>query len=468
MELLSRLTGAKSATSEVEETLLSGWGRTAPTRATVAYPQTVDELLDYVDNTHPRGLIARGLGRSYGDPAQNAGGFVLDMTGLDDVVDVDLDAATITVRAGISIHRLMQLFVPLGLFVPVTPGTRYVTVGGAIASDIHGKNHHVDGTFGQHVEEFELLAAAGDILTVNRESQADLFSATCGGMGLTGLILTARIRMLRIPTSTVLVDTDRAANVDELLALMTGADDRYRYSVSWVDTLATGKSLGRGVLYRGNHLLDRETGPAAARLRGPTASRVSVPPLVPSGLVGLTSARLFNEIWFRKHPEREREQPQQLSAFFHQLDMVENTNRIYGHRGFVQHQCVLPAGEEQALKQILEILSGERVPTYLVVLKRMGPGNGLLSFPMAGWTLAVDIPAGWDGLNELLDRIDEIVVVAGGRLYLAKDSRMNPSYLEAMYPEIDRWRSIADRYDPERRFASDLSRRLGLRGERKT
>ncbi|MEZ4520966.1 MAG: FAD-binding oxidoreductase [Thermomicrobiales bacterium] len=463
MKLLSRLISDTESRNLPDDRLLTGWGRTAPSRATVYHPSSIDELASIIREPHRRGLIARGLGRSYGDPAQNAGGSVIDLTAMQSIHEIDLEAATVTVDAGISLHRMMQLFVPLGLFVPVTPGTRYVTVGGAIASDIHGKNHHVDGTFGNHVLRFKLLTSSGNVIDVERTSQPDLFDATCGGMGLTGFILTATIRMIRIETSMVLVDTERIANIDRLLTKMVEDDMRYRYSVAWVDTLAQGKALGRGVLYQGNHQnVANSEGPP--ELEGPKRSRLSVPDLVPASIVGTMTARAFNEFWFRKHPRLERESPEPLSAFFHQLDMVENANRVYGSRGFVQHQCIVPDGREDALRWILELLSRDRVPTYLVVLKRMGEGNGLLSFPVAGWTLAVDIPTGWTGLSALLDTIDEIVLDAGGRLYFAKDSRMRPELVKPMYPDIPRWREIADRHDPDRRLASDLSRRLGLRG----
>ena len=426
MKIVSRFRDRLSTQGSNEERLLTGWGRTAPSRATVKQPSTVEDLQNQISGVDGRGLIARGLGRSYGDPAQNAGGTVIDMTGIDRVHTIDLSSSTVSVSGGMSIHRMMELFVPLGLFVPVTPGTRYVTVGGAIASDIHGKNHHVDGTFGDHVSSFELLTASGEIKTVDRSSEPELFGATCGGMGLTGFILSVTIQMIPIRTSKILVDTDRAANLDELLELMSAGDDRYQYSVSWIDTLARGGAFGRGVLYRGNHLDDGDLDEA---LLPPRNSPISIPDLIPAGLVGLSSSRIFNELWYRRHPKEERERPQELSAFFHQLDMVENSNRVYGSAGFVQHQCVIPSNEEPALRTILEILSDERVPTYLVVLKRMGPGNGLLSFPLEGWTLAVDIPIGWEGLGELLDRLDEIVAEANGRLYLAKDSRMRPELL---------------------------------------
>ena len=462
MDILSTFRDNLRPQSPPETRLLTGWGRTAPSRSVVKRPSTSDEIRQLMRRSHRRGLIARGLGRSYGDPAQNAGGAVIDMTGFDHVHSIDLEHSTVTVGGGMSIHRMMELFVPLGLFVPVTPGTRYVTIGGAIACDIHGKNHHVDGAFGDHVRSFELMTADGEIRTVNPSSDSELFRATCGGMGLTGFILSATIEMIPIRTSRVLVDTDRADNLDDLLELMASGDDRYQYSVSWIDTLARGRSFGRGVLYRGNHMDEPDGEPRLAR---PRRSPLSIPDVIPAGLVGLTSARLFNEFWYRRHPESERDTPQELSAFFHQLDMVENTNRVYGSRGFVQHQCVIPHAEEGALRQILEILSDERVPTYLVVLKRMGQGNGLLSFPIEGWTLAADIPTAWEGLGELLDCIDDIVASANGRLYLAKDSRMRPEMIPAMYPELESWRAIVNKHDPSGRLKSDLSRRLDLRGQ---
>ena len=456
----------QATTLKYREALLTGWGRTAPTRAKLFKPHNLDQLQSIVACRNERGLIARGLGRSYGDPAQNAGGHVIDMTGLAGVHAVDLAAGVVEVDAGLSLHRLMQLFVPLGLFVPVTPGTRYVTVGGAIASDIHGKNHHYDGTFGRHVLRMRILTTSGEILEATPETNADLFRATCGGMGLTGFILSARLRMIKIETSAMLVDTTRVANLDDLMARMVDEDERYRYSVAWVDTLARGRKLGRGVLYRANHApassLDRKA--AREPLSGPRASLVTIPDVFPPGLINPRTTALFNEVWFRRHPADERGRPQQLSAFFHQLDMVEGSNRLYGTAGFVQHQCVVPDGEEATLRWLLERFSERRVPASLVVLKRMGPANGLLSFPLKGWTLAVDIPANWDGLADLLDDLDERIVAVGGRLYLAKDSRMRPEYLPAMYPDLPRWREIADRYDPERRLMSDLARRLQLRG----
>jgi decaprenylphospho-beta-D-ribofuranose 2-oxidase len=452
---------------EPHDELLTGWGLTAPSRASVYQPTAIQQVTELMTICMPRGMIARGLGRSYGDPAQNAGGAVIDMTALTGVHDVDLQQGTVVVDAGMSLHRLMTLFVPLGLFAPVTPGTRYVTVGGAIAADIHGKNHHADGSFSNHVLAFDLLLPGGEVRRVSREFESNLFRATAGGMGLTGIILSATIRMIRIETSKILVDTERAPNLDDLMSRMVAGDNRYRYSVAWVDTLARGRHFGRGVLYRGNHATFAHTGTDMAgseALKQPRATKLAVPNVIPSGLVGRVSAQAFNQMWFARHPTEERDRLQELSPFFHQLDMVANANRLFGRGGFVQHQCVLPDGEETALRRIIQRLSEERCPTFLVVLKRMGPGNGLLSFPIRGWTLAIDIPASWPCLAVFLDELDELVTNADGRLYLAKDSRMRPEHLTAMYPELEAWRAIVSAADPEQRMNSDLARRLNLHG----
>ncbi len=450
------------------EMLLTGWGNTAPTRATVFRPADREQLASILATPTPRGFVARGLGRSYGDPAQNAGGTVIDMTAINRIIDIDLGNATVETSAGISLHQLLKLLVPLGLFVPVTPGTRYVTVGGAIASDIHGKNHHRDGTFGQHVVSMRIITPEGHDLVASPANHADLFNATIGGMGLTGFIVSAVLRMIPIETSEVLVDTRRAPDLETLMSAMVDEDDAFQYSVAWVDTFASGSRLGRGVLYRANHARATETDPAGLKtphLQPPKDQILALPRILPASLVGRRSTSLFNRFWYLRHPENERQRPQQLSAFFHQLDIVGGANHLYGSDGLVQHQCVIPEGNERTLRRIIERLAKHKVPTPLVVLKRMGPARGLLSFPLHGWTLAVDIPAAWPGLGTFLDRVDEDVVAAGGRLYLAKDSRMRPELLSAMYPELPEWRQIAGRYDPGRKLNSDLSRRLHLRGD---
>ncbi len=417
-----------------------------------------------LDGEPGRGAIARGLGRSYGDAAQCAGGVVIDLTSLDKVHYLDGVRGVVKVDAGMSLDALMRLLLPQGWFVPVTPGTRHVTVGGALSADIHGKNHHVDGSFCDHVERFTLITPTG---TVDLTPDADLFWATAGGMGLTGVVVDATLRLQPVETAFVRVDTERARDLDDALDRMGQGDHRYQYSVAWVDCLARGGSLGRSVLTRGNHARLEEL-PPGARHSAPDFSPKALsgaPHWLPSGLLSRTSVRTFNALRFAKAPSLERGRIQPLHTFFHPLDGLPNWNRLYGKRGLVQYQFVLPLGQEDVLGRALERLSVARCPSFLAVLKRFGPANqGPLSFPIPGWTLALDAPAGWAGLAPLLDGLDELVVEAGGRVYLAKDSRLRPELLAPMYPRLDEWRRVQAKTDPAGVLQSDLARRLRLVG----
>uniref|UniRef100_UPI001F29B2C7 FAD-binding oxidoreductase n=1 Tax=Streptomyces brasiliscabiei TaxID=2736302 RepID=UPI001F29B2C7 len=441
---------------------VTGWGRTAPTTARLLRPRTYDEAAEAVRACGARGGIARGLGRAYGDAAQNAGGTVLDMTGLDRIHAIDADGGTVLCDAGVSLHRLMEVLLPLGWFVPVTPGTRQVTVGGAIAADIHGKNHHVSGSFARHVLSLDLLTADGAIRTV--VPGTPLFDATAGGMGLTGVVLTATVRLLPVETSWMSVDTERARDLDDLLARLTATDHHYRYSVAWIDLLARGASTGRAVLTRGDHApLEAPRGPLGRPLEFRTPRLPAAPAHLPDGLLGRTGVRLFNELWYRRAPRARTGELQRIPAFFHPLDGVPHWNRIYGRSGFVQYQFVVGHGHEEALRRIVQRISARRCPSFLAVLKRFGEGDpGWLSFPMPGWTLALDIPAGLPGLGAFLDTLDEEVASAAGRVYLAKDSRMRPELLAAMYPRLPEFRALRRELDPGGVFVSDLARRLGL------
>ncbi|MFE1922661.1 FAD-binding protein [Streptomyces asoensis] len=446
-----------------EITSVTGWGRTAPSAARLVRPRTYAEAVAAVRDCGPRGGIPRGLGRAYGDAAQNAGGSVIDVTGLDRIHVVDAGAGVVLCDAGVSLHRLMQVLLPLGWFVPVTPGTRYVTVGGAIGADIHGKNHHVSGSFARHVLSFELLTADGTIHTVDQGT--DLFDATTGGMGLTGVVLTARIRLQPVRTSLMSVDTERARDLDDLMARLTATDHRHRYSVAWIDLLARGAATGRAVLTRGEHATPAAL-PARAR-RDPLAFRPSrlpaAPPFVPSGLLTRTTVGLFNELWYRRAPRARSGELQSIPAFFHPLDGVPHWNRVYGRDGFVQYQFVVGYGQEDTLRRIVQRLADRRCPSFLAVLKRFGDADpGWLSFPRPGWTLALDIPAGLPGLGAFLDELDEEVAAAGGRVSLAKDSRLRPELLGAMYPRLDDFRALRAELDPRGVFVSDLARRLNF------
>ncbi len=438
---------------DTTERLLSGWGRTAATRATVRRPRDGEETVAALAAAGHRGTIARGLGRSYGDAAQNAGGTVLDMTALDAVGPVDA-GGEITVGAGASLAGLLTALLPVGWMPPVMPGTRFVTVGGAVAADVHGKNHHRDGSFCDHVTSLRLLTPGGDVVDVTRESDPDLFAATAGGMGLTGVVLAATLRLAPMPTAAIRAEHRRVPDLDRMLALLE--EDPARYSVAWVDMTAPARARGRGEVILGEHA-DADAGGHAA----PGAPRIPTPRGLPSGLLSAPLVRLGCAARYRMAPGR-RSAVEGVGPFFFPLDGIRDWNRVYGPGGLVQHQFVVPPGRADVLRFALDRVAGSGVPAPLAVLKRLGAGRGMLAFPIEGWTLAVDFPARAHGLARLLDELDDRVAEAGGRVYLAKDSRMRPEMLTSMYPDLTRFSAVRARIDPGARLRSDLARRLEL------
>ncbi len=454
----------------VSRRTLTGWGRTAATVANVARPRTTDEVAMLLRETGAggvaqRGAIARGLGRSYGDAAQSAGGLVLDCSDLAPGFRVDPATTTVTAAAGTSLADLTRRLLPHGYFLPVTPGTRHVTVGGAIGADIHGKNHHVAGSFGAHVRSLCLVTPDGTLHRVGPGHDPDLFWATTGGMGLTGVVTEATFDVVPVESAQVRVDTDRTRDLDGAFALMSAEDDNYTYSVCWVDLLARGAATGRGVLTRADHAASTDL-PRATRgrpLRYRSRELAGAPRWVPPGLLNTWSVRAFNSAYYARAPVRQRGTLADLGGFFHPLDALRGWNRLYGPRGLVQYQFVVPFGHENALRRIVEELANAGAPSFLAVLKRFGRETPApLSFPRPGWTLAVDLPADMPGLAGLLRSFDERVLTAGGRVYLAKDSRSTPQAVHAMYPEIDAWRRVRERVDPKGVLRSDLARRLEL------
>lgn len=447
------------------EAALTGWGRTAPSVARLV--DASDSELDAAtlrELATSRGVIARGLGRAYGDPAQNAGGAVVRLR--PGPIVLDPARGEVTAGGGVGFDELLRHLVPRGWFVPVTPGTRFITVGGAIASDIHGKNHHVDGSFGAHLRAITLLTADGERRTITEASDPTLWWATIAGMGLTGIIVDATFAVLPIETSRCLVDTERLPNLEALLERMESGDHLYRYSVAWVDMVASGASLGRSVLTRGDHAAAADLDDADRRgdddpLAFSPPALASVPRGVPN-LLNKLSVSAFNELWYRKAPRSHRGL-ESITGFFHPLDMVGSWNRLYGAAGFLQYQFVVPFEAVDTLRTIVSEVSDSGHASFLAVLKRLGAANdGMLSFPTPGWTLTMDLPAGVCGLGTLLERLDRLVLDAGGRHYLAKDATATPSMVRAEYPRLDEWLDVRRAVDPRGVWMSDQARRLDL------
>jgi decaprenylphospho-beta-D-ribofuranose 2-oxidase len=443
---------------------LSGWGRTNPVSAQVVQPSSVEQLQELIRGAPPRSLIARGLGRSYGDAAQLKDGTVIELPAFDRI-ELDPANGVVTAGAGVSFDQILRVIVPAGFFLPVTPGTRNVTVGGAIAADVHGKNHHVDGSFGNHVQRVLLVDGTGTLRELTPSGrgsfdEAEFFWATVGGMGLTGVIVEATFSLIPITSSLISVDTTRYHDLDSLMAAMVEADAKYRYSVAWVDSLDPN---GRGVLTCGDHAPAEALPPnqQSNPLYYDPKALASAPPFLPGGLLNKFTVRAFNEAWYRKAPKHRVGELQAIAPFFHPLDGVQDWNRIYGPAGFLQYQFAVPNEGAHLVPRTLEALRQVGAPSFLTVLKRFGPSNpSPLSFPIPGWTLAADVPAALPGLLEVLDLLDEDVAAAGGRLYLAKDSRQSAAIFHKSYRCDNNWPKTPGAITPQKVFFSQLWNRL--------
>lgn len=431
--------------------ILSGWGGWPQTISEVMTPTVPDELLDIEPSA--MGYIPRGLGRSYGDAAQLGGGSVIEMTSLTEMA-LDVHCGVVSAQAGISLGQILAASAPRGWFLPVTPGTRHVTLGGAIAADVHGKNHHRDGSLGQYVESFELVTSEGQRMHVTPKDE--VFAATVGGMGLTGTITRATLRLIPIETTWMKVNTTRADDLHSVMEHLLETDSQSRYSVAWLDL--TPSTKGRGIVMGGDHALADEID---VQTRQPDDQLAVTAPGI--GVVNSATVALFNRLWYTKAPRRDTGRIQSIGSFFYPLDRIANWNDLYGKRGFIQYQFVVPDECPDTLTSVAETLARARTPVALAVLKRMGPTEGgLLSFPMPGWTLAVDLPLGDPSLSRVLDDCDRVVAAAGGRVYFAKDSRLLADVVPEMYPGLDQWRELRARLDPAGLLRSDLSRRLEL------
>lgn len=438
--------------------VLRGWGGRTPSVTTVRTPSS-DEDVERELSTG-EAMIARGLGRSYGDAAQLSGGVVLANRGLSHIGPI-VDGV-VTVGAGASLDELLTNTLPQGWCVPVTPGTRQVTIGGAVAADVHGKNHHVDGSFADHVRAMRLVTPEGTF-RVSPQQEPELFWATMGAMGLTGVVTSVELNLIRLETNQMIVDTDRFEDLAEVMAEMRRRDGDYPYSVAWVDCMSGGSKSGRSILTRARHAIASDV--ESPRLDPPGSAKLTIPFHAPSFVLNALSMRIFNELWYRRAPQHDVGARVALGAFFHPLDGVRDWNLLYGRRGFVQYQFCVPEENADAIPQAIDQLARSKVASFLAVLKRFGPGNRApLSFPLAGWTLALDLPIGSSTLPGLLDELDRTVVAASGRVYLAKDARLRAEDFSLMYPRAEEFLRVKSRIDPRDQLKSDLARRLGLVG----
>ncbi len=436
-------------------TLVSGWGRFPVVECEVLRPRSFEAVAGAVVT----GSVARGNGRAYGDAAIGAVRTIA-MTGFDRVRSFDPVTGRIRLEAGVLLSDLIDTFGPRGFLPFVVPGTRYVSVGGAIAADVHGKNHHGEGGFGRYVDSLLLRTGQGETIEVSREQNSDAFFATVGGMGLTGIILEATMRLRSVETGWIRERVISASDLDAAMRALE-ASESATYSVAWIDCAARGRDLGRSLIYLGEHALANELAESADRFPMGRNPGLVVPVDLPSMTLNRYSIRAFNELYYRMGARRAGgSHVVSLYPYFFPLDSIADWNRIYGRRGFLQHQCVIPqAGARDVLGEILDRVSRRGDASFLAVLKKLGQGDGLLSFPLPGYTLALDFPVKGDILN-FLDEIDRLVVASGGRLYLAKDARQSRATFEAGYPALPRFKAIRRSLDPAGTIRSRLSQRL--------
>jgi decaprenylphospho-beta-D-ribofuranose 2-oxidase len=421
----------------------------------VTEPGTADEILRWLRTHAGASLLARGAGRSYGDTALNNGGHVLRTTAMSQVHSFDPVSGEIVVGPGVTFGQLLREFAPQGWIAPVTPGTQFATIAGAVANDVHGKNHDADGSFGDHVLWFDLALPDGTLQRVAAETAPDLFAATIGGIGLTGIVTRICFRLQRVAGTMFRLRERRIRDLGEFIATLDEVRTNHRYSVGWIDGVATGRRLGRGILETADIVDESPPRKSPRRLR--------IPVDLPSRSINSLTVGLFNRLYYRRVPARGRERRLDLERFFYPLDAVLDWNRIYGRRGFAQFQCVIPEAEvRRGLPTLLTRIAGSGRASFLAVIKTLGSaGRGHLSFPKRGVTLALDFPRA-PGIDALLGSLNDLTIDHGGRVYLAKDSALTPSQFRRMYPDVSAFQAILARVDPMRRMRSDMSVRLQL------
>ena len=439
---------------------LSGWGRYPRANCKLSRPER------YADLQLPdTSSIARGQGRAYGDAALNSAQSVVLTERLNRLLQFDLESGVVRAEAGLTLEELLSVTVPHGWFPKVTPGTKFVSLGGCVAADVHGKNHHHLGAFSECVLSLELITAAGERVRCSREEKAGLFWATIGGMGLTGIIGEVELQLQQVNTAYIQASHHAAANLKQALELFDEYDSA-TYSVAWIDLLAKGSTKGRSVVMLGEHARAEQLTGAAKQSPLDTAPhrKRKIPFDMPGWLLNPLTIGGFNALYYRLEGGKRESFIVDYDKFFYPLDALSDWNRLYGKQGFLQYQCVVPKeGAYDSLSRLLDALASSKQAAFLGVLKKMGMADqGLLSFPMEGYTLALDLPYKDEALLTLLDEFDSIVTAAGGRVYLAKDARMKAEGFNTMYPAVEEFMKIKQQVDPQGVFVSDLARRLGM------
>ena len=453
---------SNDAQSSPEKIRLSGWGNFPQIDCPVYFQRRIDELKELLQSGPP-GLIARGLGRSYGDSAVCSSGVLPQIT-RNRFLAFDAQSGRVTCEAGVTLEEIVHVALPKGWFLPTTPGTKFVTVGGAIAADVHGKNHHQDGTWGQYVQRFSMLLADGSEIECSPEVNQDVFWATVGGMGLTGIILEAPIQLVQVPSAYVDVCQRRARNLDEAFDLFMETDQQYKYSVAWIDCLSQGRELGRSVLLLGNDApadLLRASGKREP-LGWPRKRSKSIPFAFPGLAMNKLAIKAFNGLYYRRHGNKNT--LVDFDSYFYPLDSIHHWNRIYGRQGFVQYQALFPREcSREAMTTLLEMISKSGQASFLAVLKSSGAANqGLLSYLFHGHTLALDFPYRGEKTERLCRELDKVMLEFGGRVYLAKDALVNAETFSRMYPRLNEFKQIKQRLDPQAIFRSQQSDRVGI------
>lgn len=419
-----------------------------------------DDQLQDIIRSSPH-FIPRGNGRCYGDAS--LAGETINTIKYDKILSFDTENGVFECQSGLTLDQILEVIVPKGWFLPVTPGTKFITVGGAVGSDVHGKNHHVDGTFGQHIIDMDIILADGSLVNCSPSQFPDLFEATCGGMGLTGMITRIKFKLKKIPSSYISQKQIKAANLEELIRLFEKYK-HYTYSMAWIDCLQKGNSFGRGIMTIGEFAKPEELNEKQrkALLALPKKKAITIPFNFPSWSLNTFTVKAFNFLYYNKNVKKEISSVTTYEPFFYPLDALLHWNRCYGKKGFVQYQFVLPLEAKEGLIDILRRIGAKGMGSFLVVLKVFGKQeNSLISFPFEGYTLALDFPVR-KGLFEFLDELDQVVLKYGGRLYMSKDARMKPSMLEAGYPRLQEFKSIVQKYNPEGKIRSIQSDRLEL------